>query len=61
MGLIRITSNENVLSFKAFIFTQLLAPWAGNYFGSLVYPLVLILIWLGIMIPLYRKKIYIKI
>jgi predicted acyltransferase len=61
MALIRITSNENVLSFKAFIFTRLLAPWAGNYFGSLVYPLVLILIWLGIMIPLYRKKIFIKI
>jgi len=61
MALIRVTSNGSVLSLKAFIFNRLLAPWAGNYFGSLVYPLVLILIWLGIMIPLYRKKIFIKI
>jgi predicted acyltransferase len=61
MGLIKISSDGSVLSFKALVFTRLLAPWAGNYFGSLVYPLVLILIWLGIMIPLYRKKIFIKI
>ncbi len=61
MALIRVTSNGSVLSLKAFIFNRLLAPWAGNYFGSLVYPLVLILIWLGIMIPLYRKNIFIKI
>lgn len=61
MGLIRISSNGDVLSLKAFIFTRLLAPWAGNFFGSLVYPLMLILVWVGIMFPLYRKKIFIKI
>ncbi len=61
MGLIRISSNGSVLSFKTLVFTRLLAPWAGNYFGSLIYPLVLIIIWLGIMLPLFRKKIFIKI
>jgi predicted acyltransferase len=61
MGLIRISSNESVLSFKAFVFTRILAPWAGNYLGSLIYPLVLILFWLGIILPLYRKKMFIKI
>jgi predicted acyltransferase len=60
-GLIRISSEGSVLSFKTLVYTHLLVPWAGNLNGSLVYPLILILIWIGITLPLYRKKIFIKI
>ena len=61
MGLIRVSSNGETLPLKALIYNWLLVPWAGELNGSLVYPLILILIWIGIMIPLYRKKIFIKI
>jgi predicted acyltransferase len=61
ISLIRISSKGSVLSFKTLVYNQLLVPWAGNLNGSLIYPLILILIWIGIMFPLYRKKIFIKI
>lgn len=61
IGLVRISSEGSVLSFKTLVYNQLLVPWAGNLNGSLAYPLILILIWMGIMLPLYRKKIFIKI
>lgn len=62
--LIRITQvsgGSEALSLKAYIHSHLLAPWAGPYIGSLIYPLLLILMWMGIMIPLYKKRIFIKI
>lgn len=61
MGLARVSSGGEVLSFKEFIYNHLLVPWAGYINGSLVFPFLLILIWIGIMIPLYRNKIFIRI
>ena len=43
------------------IYEKLLAPWAGPYIGSLVWPIALIIIWLFILWPLYRNKIFIKV
>jgi len=61
MGWIRVSSGGEGVSFKAFVYNQLLVPWAGYLNGSLVFPFLLILIWIGIMIPLYRNKIFIRI
>ena len=61
MGWIRVSSGGEAFSFKAFIYNNLLVPWAGHINGSLVFPFLLILIWIGIMIPLYRNKIFIRI
>lgn len=61
MGWIRVSSGAEVLSFKAFVYSQLIVPWAGYPNGSLVFPFLLILIWIGIMIPLYRNRIFIRI
>jgi predicted acyltransferase len=61
MSLIKVTASGEALSLKAYIYRFLLAPWAGQLNGSLLYPLFLILLWVGIMVPLYRKKIIIKI
>ncbi len=49
------------MSLRSFVYNKLLVPWAGPLFGSLLYPLILLLIWLAILFPLYRKKIFIKI
>ena len=61
MGWIRVSSGGEGVSFKAFVYNHYLVPWAGYNNGSLVFPFLLILIWIGIMIPLYRNKIYIRI
>ncbi len=61
IGLIKVSASGEVLPLKAFIYNHLLAPWAGQSIGSLLYPLFLIILWVGIMVPLYRKKIIIKI
>lgn len=61
MALIKVSAAGKVLPLKTYIYTKLLAPWAGAYVGSLIYPLLLILLWIGIMLPLYRKKIFIRI
>jgi len=61
ISLIKVTTSGEVLPLKAYIYNHVLAPWAGQLNGSLLYPLFLILLWVGIMVPLYRKKIIIKI
>jgi len=61
MALIKVSAGGKALPLRAYIYNKLLAPWAGASFGSLIYPLLLILLWIGIMLPLYRKKIFIRI
>ncbi len=58
---IKWATEQGKASLYSFIYTKLLVPVAGNLNGSLLFPLLLILIWVLIMIPLYRKHIYIKI
>ncbi len=61
ISLIKISENGRLVSLKAYIYTHLLSSWAGQLNGSLLYPLLLLLLWLGLLYPLYRKKIFIKI
>lgn len=58
---IRFGWQGETISVKEFAYQVLLRPWAGNYFGSLLYALLFIsLCWLfGYM--LHKKKIYIKL
>lgn len=58
---INVSSSGSSLSLKTYIYNHFLVPWAGHLNGSLVFPLALILIWVGIMIPFYKKRIFIKI
>jgi len=48
-------------SLKSIIYHRALAPWAGDYFGSLLFPLVMIIIWYGFLLVLHKKKIFIKV
>lgn len=52
---------EEGLSLWAFIYGRLLAPWAGDYFGSLLFPMILILFWLALLTPFYKRGFYLKI
>lgn len=61
LGLVQVQVGEQSLSVKVYIFRYLLEPWAGSLLGSLLFPILMLAFWLAILIPLYRKKIYIKI
>jgi len=49
------------ISLKTFLYENIFHSWAGDYFASLLYPVTWILIYLGLMWILYRKRIFIKI
>lgn len=58
---LKVTYNGESIILKNYIYSILIQPWAGNYFGSLVYALIFVSIcWLFGYI-LYKKNIYIKI
>ncbi|MBN2357144.1 DUF5009 domain-containing protein [candidate division KSB1 bacterium] len=48
-------------SLKGWFYQKLLLPWAGDWGASLLHPLLYIVIWLGILYWLYKKRIFIKI
>ena len=61
IALIHVSVQGEALFLKSFIYNKLLVPWVGPLNGSLLYPMILLLIWLAILYPLYKKKIFIKI
>ena len=44
-----------------YLYQHAFSPLAGPYLGSLLYPLALILLWLLIILPLYKRKIFIRL
>ena len=48
-------------SLKSIIYDRALAPWAGDYFGSLLFPVAMIIIWYGFLFILYKNRIFIKV
>ncbi len=59
--LVKIPVDGHPVPLKTYIYSQFLVPWTGQVNGSLLYPVFLILFWMAIMVPLYKKNIYIKI
>jgi predicted acyltransferase len=58
---IRFAWQGETVSVKSFTYSALIQPWAGNYFGSLLYALLFVTVcWLFGYI-LYKKNIYIKL
>lgn len=58
---IRFSWQGELVSIKAFAYEVMLRPWAGDYFGSLLYALLFVgICWLFGYI-LYKRNIYIKI
>lgn len=59
--LVKVSSDGEKIGLLSFIYERVFAVWAGNYGGSLAYAVTYVLIWLAVLIPLYRKKVFIKI
>lgn len=49
------------VTLKAWAYQHLFASWAGPMNGSLAFAIAFVLLWLGLMWPLYQKRIYIKV
>ncbi|MDZ7260848.1 MAG: DUF5009 domain-containing protein [candidate division KSB1 bacterium] len=49
------------MQLKTYLFEKLFASWASPINASLFFALTYVLIWLGLMALLYRKRIFIKI
>jgi predicted acyltransferase len=59
--LIKIPDAGKTVSPITYLYKHVLSPVAGPYLGSLIYPLLLIALWVLIILPLYKRKIFIKI
>ena len=49
------------ISIKGLIYQRYFASWAGPLNGSLLYGLAYLLLWMGIMTILYKRRIFIKV
>lgn len=58
---IKLQYQESAVSLYTYIYKAFFVPLAGNMNGSLLFAISWILMWLGILWILYRKRIFIKI
>ncbi|HEY5885841.1 MAG TPA: DUF5009 domain-containing protein [Pyrinomonadaceae bacterium] len=62
LGLIKVTASDgSQISLQSWIYTTAFLSWLPPYRASLAYAIVFILVWLGLMWVLYRRRIFIKV
>jgi predicted acyltransferase len=62
LGLIKVPGADgSSISLQSWIFNNAFLSWLPPYRASLAYALAFILLWLGLMWILYRRKIFIKV
>jgi len=49
------------ISLQGYIFSNVFQPVFGNWYGSLMFAITYVLLWLGILTIFYKKRIFIKI
>ena len=58
---IKVSATGKSQTLYSWIYEQAFASWAGPTAGSLAFALCTVLLWIFILIPLYRHKVYIRI
>lgn len=62
MGLIKVSGSAGTkVSLKTWIYQGLFSSWASPFNASLAFAIAFVLLWLGIMWLLYRRRIFIRI
>ncbi len=61
LGLIKISSGGASVPLQSWIFQNLFASWASPVNASLAFAVAFVLVWLGLMWVLYRRKIFISV
>jgi predicted acyltransferase len=59
--LIKVSTTRGPIALQSYIFEHFFFSFAGDLNGSLIFALFFVLIWVVLLIPLYRKRIFIKI
>jgi predicted acyltransferase len=54
-------SNGMISSLKEFIYRDYFASWAGALNGALLYAFAYVMVWLGVMAILYKRRIFLKV
>jgi predicted acyltransferase len=60
LGRIHVGGSEGP-SLYGWLFRNVFQSWAGDYNGSLAFAASYVLLWLALMTPLYRRRIFIKV
>jgi predicted acyltransferase len=55
-SMIKFRVGDETLSLQQFIYKHLLASWAGEMVGSLLYPLLLLALWYVVLRALYKRN-----
>ena len=62
LSVIKLTQPDGKkVGLQTYVFEHLFAPWASPVNASLAYAICFVLLWLGLMALLYRRKIFIKV
>lgn len=62
LGVIKVTGPDGMkVSLGSWIYNNIFASWASPINASLTFAIVFVLVWLGLMWILYRRKIFIKV
>ena len=62
LGLIKVSSADGTqISLQSWIYRNIFLSWLPPYRASLAYAIAFILVWLGLMWILYRRRIFIKV
>ena len=62
LGLIKVSAADgNQIPLQSWIYRNVFLSWLPPYRASLAYAIVFILVWLGLMWILYRRRIFIKV
>lgn len=62
LGVIKVTGPDAAkISLGSWIYENLFASWASPVNASLAFAIAFVLVWLGLMWILYRRKIFIKV
>ncbi len=58
---IKVPTADGWIPLQSYIFEHFFSPLAGDLNGSLIFALLFVLVWIVLLIPFYRKRIFIKI
>ncbi|WP_286183927.1 DUF5009 domain-containing protein [Clostridium sp. CCUG 7971] len=53
--------NNEVVGFRAWVTYEFITPWAGDFYDSIIFSSLYAVIWIIIMLYMYRKNKFIKI
>ena len=53
--------NGTTIPLKTFIYQTVFAPLGSQEFSSMLYGITYMVVWIGLMFILYKKKIFIKV